>query len=132
MRLGESRGSRGSLFIGARRRLGVRAKDGRRGAVSGRGRTRESPGPSRARGRPRQEGPACRWAAGGGGVGVGLDEEMGRARGRCWAARKAKRAAGEGNGRAAGEGKKNAGPAWSFRLKEVFFFLLQEIQTDSI
>ena len=52
---------------------------------------------------------------------MGLDEEMGRARGRCWAARKAKRAAGEGNGRAAGEGKKNAGPAWSFRLKEVFF-----------
>ena len=52
---------------------------------------------------------------------MGRDEEMGRARGRCWAARKAKRAAGEGNGRVAGEGKKNAGPAWSFRLKEVFF-----------
>ena len=52
---------------------------------------------------------------------------------RRWATRNAKRAAGEGNGRAAGGGKregKNAGPAWGFRLKEVFF--LQEIQTNSI
>ena len=37
--------------------------------------------------------------------------------------RNAKRAAGEGNGRAGGGGKRegNAGLAWGFRLKEAFF-----------